>query len=86
MNHSQAVVITGIGTISPVGLDINSSWKQLIAGQSGIDFISAFDTTGFETTFAGEVKGFDPENYTNFGLCCDSVHRWRQVRLAVSTT
>lgn len=63
MNHSQAVVITGIGTISPVGLDINSSWKQLIAGQSGIDFISAFDTTGFETTFAGEVKGFDPENY-----------------------
>ena len=63
MNHTQPVVITGIGAISPVGLDIDTSWHQLIAGQSGIEFITAFDTTGFETTFAGEVKDFDPENY-----------------------
>ena len=63
MNHTQPVVITGIGAISPVGLDIDTSWRQLIAGQSGIEFITAFDTTGFETTFAGEVKDFDPENY-----------------------
>ena len=63
MNHNQSVVITGIGTVSPMGLDIQSSWSELIGGRSGIQFITAFDTEGFETRFAGEVKGFDPENY-----------------------
>lgn len=46
-----------------MGLDVQSTWKSIIAGKSGIDFISAFDTEGFDTTFAAEVKGFEPEAY-----------------------
>ena len=57
------VVITGIGMISPVGLDRQATWNSLLAGKSGIDHITAFDAEGFETTFAAEVKGFDPEAY-----------------------
>jgi len=49
--------------ISPLGLEIQSTWESISAGMSGIDFITAFDTEGFDTTFAAEVKGFDPEAY-----------------------
>ncbi len=58
---SSRVVITGIGIVSPVGLDRATTWKSLLAGKSGIDHISSFDTDGFRTTIAAEVKGFDPE-------------------------
>ena len=57
------VVVTGIGIVSPVGLDRESTWKNLLAGKSGIDQITAFDPEGFDTTIAGEVKGFEPERY-----------------------
>jgi 3-oxoacyl-[acyl-carrier-protein] synthase II len=63
MNHNQRVFVTGIGMVTPLGLDTASTWAGLIQGQSGIDFITAFDTEGFETRFAAEVKGFDPETY-----------------------
>jgi 3-oxoacyl-[acyl-carrier-protein] synthase II len=63
MTHNQRVFVTGIGMVTPLGLDTASTWEGLIQGQSGIDFITAFDTEGFETRFAGEVKGFDPESY-----------------------
>ena len=46
-----------------MGLDAHSTWKAIAAGKSGIDFITAFDTAGFDTTFAAEVKGFEPEAY-----------------------
>jgi 3-oxoacyl-[acyl-carrier-protein] synthase II len=54
------VAITGIGVVSPLGLDAASTWKAAIAGQSGIDWIGAFDTEGLPVRLAGEVKGFDP--------------------------
>ncbi len=54
------VVVTGIGAVSPLGLDIASTWKGLLAGKSGVDRISAFDAETFETQIAAEVKGFDP--------------------------
>ena len=60
---SSRVFITGIGIISPLGLDSPSTWKGLQEGTSGIDFITAFDHEGFETRFAGEVKGFEATNY-----------------------
>jgi 3-oxoacyl-[acyl-carrier-protein] synthase II len=56
----QRVVVTGIGVVSPVGHDAPSSWDALIRGTSGIAPITRFDSTGYQTTFAGEVKNFDP--------------------------
>lgn len=53
------IVVTGIGTVSPLGNDLPSTWAAIIAGQSGVAPITRFDPTGYETTFAAEVKGFD---------------------------
>ena len=63
MSENHRVFVTGIGVISPLGLDAPSTWAKLVEGESGIDFITAFDTEGFDTRFAAEVKGFDPENF-----------------------
>ena len=63
MNEFQRVFVTGIGIVSPLGLDVPSTWGTLVEGKSGIDYITAFDATGFDTQIAGEVKGFDPEGH-----------------------
>ncbi len=60
---TSRVYVTGLGVISPVGLDAPSTWDSLISGTSGIDYISAFDSEPFETHVAAEVKGFDPTLY-----------------------
>jgi beta-ketoacyl-acyl-carrier-protein synthase II len=57
------VVITGIGAITPLGLSMPETWAGLMAGRSGIDHITHFDTSDLRTTFAGQVRGFDPANY-----------------------
>ncbi len=57
------VVITGMGAITPLGHTVAETWENLIAGRSGIDHIKNFDTTDLQTTFAGEVKNFDPSKY-----------------------
>jgi 3-oxoacyl-[acyl-carrier-protein] synthase II len=54
------VVITGIGAVTPVGNDRETTWQALLAGRSGAGQITAFDATGMATTIAAEVKGFDP--------------------------
>src|SRR5918998_4234458 len=56
----QRIVVTGIGVVSPVGQDARSTWDALVGGKSGIAPITRFDPAGYQTTFAGEVKGFDP--------------------------
>jgi len=56
----RRVVITGLGCISPLGNDIQSTWEATLAGDSGVGLITHFDTTGFRTKIAAEVKGFDP--------------------------
>jgi 3-oxoacyl-[acyl-carrier-protein] synthase II len=61
--HDNRVVVTGIGALSPLGLDMTTTWANLIAGKSGIDYITLCDREPLETKFAGEVKGFDPVNY-----------------------
>ncbi len=61
-NHNR-VVITGMGALSPLGLNTSATWEALIAGESGIDYITLFDAESFETRIAGEVKGFEPANY-----------------------
>jgi 3-oxoacyl-[acyl-carrier-protein] synthase II len=57
---AHRVVVTGIGAVSPVGLDATSTWKALVAGTSGVAPISLFDSSGQDVTIAAEVKGFDP--------------------------
>lgn len=59
----RRVVVTGMGCVSPMGLDVPSLWEGVVAGKSGIAPITLFDTEGFETRIAGEVKGFDPTKY-----------------------
>jgi 3-oxoacyl-[acyl-carrier-protein] synthase II len=56
----RRVVVTGLGVVTPLGNDVETFWKNLIAGQCGIDNISAFDASPFDTRIAGEVKNFDP--------------------------
>lgn len=60
---NNRVFVTGIGMITPVGLDTASSWSNLIQGVTGVDYISAFDAEPLETHIAAEVKGFDPTDY-----------------------
>lgn len=59
----RRVVVTGMGMLSPVGNTVALSWKALLAGQSGIQNIQHFDTSGFATRFAGLVNEFDCEQY-----------------------
>src|SRR3989304_5295658 len=59
------VVVTGMGAISPVGLDVPSLWEAVAAGRSGVDYITSFDTAGFDTRIAAEVKGFDATAYVS---------------------
>ena len=56
-------MVTGVGLVCALGVGTEESWKNLVAGQSGIAPITLFDTTGFDCTFAGEVKNFDPLNW-----------------------
>ena len=57
----RRVVVTGLGAVTPIGDDVNSTWKAMLSGTSGIGQITQFDTTGYRTTIAGEVKGWNPE-------------------------
>ncbi|RNC28614.1 MAG: 3-oxoacyl-[acyl-carrier-protein] synthase 2 [Candidatus Dichloromethanomonas elyunquensis] len=57
----KRVVITGIGAVTPLGNDAESFWQGIKQGKLGISGITAFDTAGFKSTLAAEVKGFDPE-------------------------
>lgn len=57
------VVVTGMGMVSPLGLNASDSWDAIAAGQSGIDYITSFDAESYDTRFAAEVKGFTPEHY-----------------------
>jgi len=59
----ERVFVTGVGSISPVGLSIDETWSNIKKGVSGVDTISSFDPEGYETTFAAEATNFDPEAY-----------------------
>jgi 3-oxoacyl-[acyl-carrier-protein] synthase II len=64
LSRSQRrVVITGLGCIAPVGNTVAEAWDAIVAGKSGIATITKFDATPFTTHFAGEVKGFNVEEY-----------------------
>jgi 3-oxoacyl-[acyl-carrier-protein] synthase II len=63
MSGRRRVVVTGLGLISPVGNTVAAGWQSLLAGRSGIDAITKFDASAFACRFAGEVKGFNVEDY-----------------------
>ena len=63
MLTNSRVVVTGMGILCPVGLNVTTTWEALTSGKSGIDDITLFDPQPFATKFAGEVKGFVPTHY-----------------------
>jgi 3-oxoacyl-[acyl-carrier-protein] synthase II len=80
-SYDRRVVITGLGVVTPLGHQLDVFWNKLIAGECGIDKITAFDATPFDTQIAGEVRNFDPtpafpspkeirrtDRYSQFGI------------------
>ncbi|MFO8143812.1 MAG: beta-ketoacyl-ACP synthase II [Dehalococcoidales bacterium] len=59
----QRVVVTGMGTVSPIGLNVEDYWKNLTAGKSGVGLIQKFDTSNYQVKVGAEVKGLDPDKY-----------------------
>ena len=82
-NNSHRVVVTGIGIISPVGLDAVTTWDSLINGRGGVDNITLFDASSHATKFAAEVKGFDPNKYIDRKLV-RRMDRFTQLAVAAS--
>ena len=74
------VAATGVGIVSPLGLDAPSTWRAALAGESGVGWIDAFDTTGLPVRIAGEVKDFDP---TSVATAKDARKLDRNVLLAL---
>jgi 3-oxoacyl-[acyl-carrier-protein] synthase II len=65
MRTDVRVVITGMGTISPLGLDVDTTWRNLIACKSGVTLFDRFDTSQFRTKIAAMVDDFDPTDYVS---------------------
>ena len=62
----KRVVITGLGTVNPLGNDVASTWQAIMAGKSGAGPITLFDSSLHRSHFACEVKGFDADAYFDF--------------------
>ncbi len=60
---SRRVVVTGVGMVSPLGIGTEATWNGLVAGRSGVSTITRFDTTDYPVHIAGEVQGFNPEDW-----------------------
>src|SRR3989304_8540125 len=77
------VVVTGLGVVSPVGLDVETFWQSLLSGRTGIGPITLFDASNFPVRIAAEVKGFDPQQYMDFKMARRS-GRFAQMAVAAS--
>jgi len=62
----RRVVVTGMGAVTPLACDLETTWKRILAGESGIDLIKIFDASGFSTKIAGEVKDFPFKKWQDF--------------------
>jgi 3-oxoacyl-[acyl-carrier-protein] synthase II len=83
LKNKTRVVITGMGTVNPLGLTVEESWTNLIAGKSGIGPITLFDASSLAVHIAGELKGFDPANYMD---AKEARRRDRYIQMAVAAT
>ncbi len=63
INTRRRVVVTGVGMVTPLGLNREDTWNSVLAGRSGVAEITHFDASEFSTRFAAEVKGFNPVDY-----------------------
>lgn len=79
----RRVVVTGMGALTPLGLNVQEFWKNALAGKSGIANITYFDTTKYDTKFAGELKGFDPLKFMDRKLA-QRVDSFTQYALAAA--
>ncbi|MBN2200506.1 beta-ketoacyl-ACP synthase II [bacterium] len=78
------VVVTGIGSVTPIGIGVESFWNGLIAGKNGISRVTRFDPTGFRSQMAAEVKDFVPEDWIE-KKSVDRMDRFTQFAIAAST-
>ncbi|MCL0047063.1 beta-ketoacyl-ACP synthase II [Thermodesulfovibrionales bacterium] len=65
MMGKKRVAITGLGLVTPLGIGVEASWESAVEGRSGVGYITHFDASSFPVRIAGEVKGFDPGQYSD---------------------
>lgn len=82
--EKRRVVITGMGAVTPLGLTLNETWAAVKSNTCGIGPITQYDTTGQKVTLAGEVRGFEPEQYIDKREC-RKLDRFAQLALAAAT-
>jgi 3-oxoacyl-[acyl-carrier-protein] synthase II len=84
MISDRRVVITGLGVISPVGNDVETFWRNLQNGVSGIERIQAFDTTNYDCRIGGEVRGFEPKKFFENPKDVRRTDRFAQLAMAAA--
>src|ERR1700716_555264 len=82
-SNGRRVAVTGMGFITPIGNDVETVWSNMVEGVSGVGRITHFDTTNFDTKIAGEVKGFNAEDYMD-RKTARHIGRYCQFALAAS--
>ena len=82
-NQKQRVVVTGLGCVSSLGIGWQELWQNLIAGKSGISPVEAFDTSGYDRHYGGEVKNFDPTKFMSKNKAA-KIGRASQMAIAAS--
>ncbi|MBA2630396.1 MAG: ketosynthase chain-length factor, partial [Thermoleophilaceae bacterium] len=78
---SRRAVVTGIGVVAPNGIGTADWWQATLAGQTGIGPIARFDASGYPVRLAGEVKGFEAEDWIERRLIVQTDH-WTHMALA----
>ncbi len=82
-SNGRRVAVTGLGFITPIGSDIETVWSNMVEGVSGVGHITRFNTDGFDTKIAAEVKSFNPEDYMD-RKTARHIGRYCQFALAAS--
>mgnify|MGYP001553047856 CR=1 FL=1 len=83
VNLEQRIVITGMGAVSPVGLNCRETFNTLAEGKSGIARITSFDPSAISCQIAGEVKDYDPTNYIDRNMA-RRIGRYAQYSIAAT--
>src|SRR2546421_11410808 len=84
MNSDRRVVITGLGVVTPVGNDLETFWKNLVQGKSGIRRIQTFDTANYDCKIGGEVRDFEPKNFFKNAKDVRRTDRFVQLAMAAA--